>query len=282
MSQPPLFTRAFVWLALAQALQALSYASMILFPRYLHHLEASRTEIGLIMAAGSVGGLASRPVVGWALDTVGRKRTLWIGTVLVVASMLSVGWITRIDGAVVALRVVFGAGVGALFTGYFTLASDIIPSSRRTEGIAIFGIAGLIPLLINPFADELGVAPMDLRWFLPLTGAVVALSMPLLALVEVPPMSQGHGGREESESTTTSVWDALTARPLWSAWLATAVFAGMVTVFMTFLSVVVEQRGVGRPGDPWITYAFGAIGVRMFGATLPDRVGRGRVLGAAM
>ena len=46
-------------------------------------------------------------------------------------------------------RVLMGIGAGALFTGYFAWAGDIIPEERRTEGIALFGVSGLLPLALN-------------------------------------------------------------------------------------------------------------------------------------
>jgi len=33
-----------------------------------------------------------------------------------------------------------------LFTGFFTFATDVIPANRMTQGIGLFGIAGMIPL----------------------------------------------------------------------------------------------------------------------------------------
>ena len=84
---PPLITRPFLLLLLAHFLQSLGWTSMILLPLYLDALEASRAEIGAIVAAAQIGGLVSRPAVGWALDTMGRKPTLIIGTVIAVIGM---------------------------------------------------------------------------------------------------------------------------------------------------------------------------------------------------
>jgi MFS family permease len=271
-----LVTRPFVLLVLAHFLQALGYASMLLLPLYLQHLGASRTEIGTLMATSAIAGLLTRPAVGWALDTLGRRSTVIAGTIMTTLAMVLIWPVTSIGAAIYIERVVFGVGVGALFTGYFTFAADIIPASRRTEGLALFGVSGLLPLLINPFADRIGIAPPDLRWFLPAVGGVIALSMlPLLFLKEP------RAVKTEPKSMRQAL-GALRKRALWPVWWASVVFAAMVALFMTFATVAAEGRGVETPATLWLSYAAGAVCVRIFGGRLPDRVGPSNLVAPAL
>ncbi len=267
-----LIDRPFLALIAAHFLQALGYCSMLLLPLYLDWLGASRTEIGGIMATASVGGLASRPLVGWALDVLGRKPVLVVGTFVLVAGMAMVFAVTSVGPLVYLMRIIVGLGAGALFAGYFTFASDRIPASRRTEGLAIFGISGLAPLIVNPFADQIGIAPEDLRWFLPVVGVIVASS-----LVFLPMVPEVKADRSAAKVTVQSVRVALGHRSLWPVWLATGVFAGLVSVFMAFATVAAEGRGVENPAMVWLSYAGGAVLVRLVGAKLPERVGTGKV-----
>jgi MFS family permease len=268
MGQPPLLTAAFAWLTLAHFLQALGWSTMLLLPLYLAHLGASRAEIGAVMGFSAMGGLALRPVVAVALDRFGRRPTLVVGTFLVAGSMGlialvdDVGWLIRVQ------RVLFGIGTGALFTGYFTAAADIIPTARRTEGIALFGISGLAPLAINPLAQLAGVDAPSLRIFLPAAGALVLLSLVPLTRLRLPPL-----GAPPEPLTIAAFVRAISRPALAPVWLATWAFAAMVALLMAFLTVSAASRGVGRPALVWLTYAAGAIGVRAFGARLPDRLG---------
>ena len=262
-----LITRPFLLLVSAHFLEGLAYASMLLLPLYLQHLRASRTEIGIIMATAAVSGLVVRPFVGWALDRLGRKPTLMVGTITVAVAMGLIGAIDRIGPLIYLQRALFGIGEGALFTAYFTFAADLVPTSRRTEGLALFGISGLVPLLVNPLSDRIGIASPDLRWFLPLVGVAVVLSLGILwVLPEKPVALEGLPPMREALR-------ALRRRPLWSVWLATVAFAGLVAVFMTFATVAAEQRGIERAPSLWLTYALGAVAVRLLGARLPDRLG---------
>ena len=264
---PRLFTLPFGLLTAAHFLASLSFASMLLLPLYLAHLGADRTEIGAIMAAAAIGGLLSRPLVGAGLDVLGRKTTLIIGHLLALAGLMLVWFVVDIGPTTWTMRILFGIGEGAMFAGYFTFAADLIPPSRRTEGIALFGVSGLLPLTVTPIAALVGISPPDLRWFLPVVGLVVGASALLLLPIPEPKVAS------QQRPSLRGALRALRAPPLWSVWLATIIFAGMVGLFMSFSTVVAAQRSVDFPTGLWLTYAGGAAGVRLIGAKLPDRVG---------
>jgi MFS family permease len=272
-----LFTAPFVLITVAHLLQALGYTSMLLLPLYLVHLGASRAVIGAVMGSAAIGGLALRPLVGWALDRLGRKPTIIAGTLVTTAGMGLLWAVVDVGWEVYTARILVGIGTGALFTAYFTLAADIVPESRRTEGIALFGITGLIPLIVNPLAGEVGVTPPDLRWFFPLMGLVVLSSLAALVLIEEPERSA-----PATPHTVGQVFHALSARPLIPVWLATTIFSGLVAVAMAFATVTAEARGLTRPALLWWTYAGGAACIRLFGARLPDRLGTHNIVSPAL
>ena len=277
LKEDKLLTMPFILLTIGHFLQALGYSSMLLLPLYLDHLQANRTEIGMIMAIASVGGLSMRPAVGWALDAWGRKKTLIASTAMLVFGMLLIYFVQDLGPTVYLVRILIGIGVGGLFTGYFTFAADIIPVSRRTEGIALFGISGLVPLLILPFSSGMGIEPADLRWFFPLVAVVIAGSFPALMALSEPEREERQGGFSWRKAIK-----ALSGATLWSVWIATAIFSMMVAIFMTFTTVSAENRGISDPLWFWGMYAFGAVCVRLFGAKLPDRLGPANLVAPAL
>ena len=241
---------------------------MLLFPLYLAHVGASRSQIGAVMGAAAVGGLLMRPLIGWGLDRWGRKPTLFVGTVIAGLAMFAVGLIDGVGVAAYAVRFVFGLGVAALFTGYFTFCTDLVPAARRTEGIALFGISGLLPLLVNPAAEHFGVRAADLSWFLPVIGVVM-----LLSLIPLLPISEPKRVGSHAPPGPKEVLRALRRRELWPVWLATCIFASIVMLTGTFATVAAEARGIDRPATYWLTYAGGSVFVRLIGARLPDKLG---------
>ncbi|MCB9523348.1 MAG: MFS transporter [Myxococcales bacterium] len=268
MSRPPLVTRAFGLLVAGHFLQAVGYSSMLLLPLYLAALGATRAQVGGAMAVASIGGLVLRPPAGWAIDAVGRRPTVVAGTLsLAVGSALLVG-VTSIGPLLWASRLLVGVGAGTLFTVYFAFAADVIPASRRTEGIALFGVSGLAPLAVNPLVGDLNIAPLEIRWIYPVIAGLVLLSMwPALRVPEPDRPTDGAG------PPPASVLATLGARPLWSVWAATTTFSGMVALFMAFATVAAADRGVPDAARLWYGYAGAAVAVRLVGAGLPDRVG---------
>lgn len=277
MTRPPLVTRDFLLLVGGHFLQALGFSSMVLLPVYVAYLGASRAEIGAIMAVASVGGLVLRPLAGWALDAVGRRPTVVGGTVMLAVGMALIGLVDRVGPLIYLARVAMGIGAGTLFTAYFTFAADLIPAERRTEGIALFGVSGLVPLIINPVADGLGVSAPDLRWFFVGVGGVVLLSLVFVLALREPPHDRAARPRG-----LRSVQSALVRRSLAPVWFATVVFAGLVALYMAFSVVVAKARGIEDPASMWFTYAAGAAGVRLFGGRLPERLGPRNLVAPAL
>lgn len=269
----PLLTPAFLRLMGAQALQSLGYASMILFPRYLDAIGATRAQVGMVMASTAVGGLLTRPLVGRALDRLGRRPTLTAGTLALALGMAALGTITSVGPAAVLAAGVVGIGTGTLFTGYFAFASDLVPATRRTEGLALFGVAGLLPLAVNPLVTRAGLDPLSVRWFMPVVGLSVLAS--LLLLRGVPEVAVR---RAVPEAAPTSLVRVLSRRSLWSVWLASVVFSGMVAAFMAFAVVVAEHRGLPDAVDVWLAYALASVSVRLVGSWLPQAIGPARLL----
>ena len=296
-SDPPLLTRDFLLLLAAHLLQALGYSSMLLFPVYLDHLGASRSELGTIMATAALSGLVFRPAMAWALDSLGRKPTVLIGTAFLTTGMALIGWIDDLGVVVYIDRIIIGIGVAALFTGYFTWASDLVPVTRRTEGLALFGASGLLPISLNAFAHEFVFDPASLRLFFPVLGGMIAVSFVFVALIPEPrktgrssePSVHSRPGATDDDAPDYRLRDvirALSRTPLVPVWLATFCFSALVAVFMTFATVTAESRldslvqsGAHDPGfltqpaSLWLPYALAAISVRLFGSRFPDRIG---------
>lgn len=277
MAQDKLFTRDFNFLMVAHFCQALGFSSMLLFPLYMDFLAASRSEIGAIMAASAVGGLVARPWIAWALDHYGRKRTLVAGTLVMGTSMWLVYGIGGVDPVAFGMRMLFGVGAGTCFSGYFAFAADLIPDSRRTEGLALFGVTGLVPLLVNPISGQIISDPSDIQWFLPAIGGVVLISLIPLLLVREP---QGISGRRPWR--IREVLGSLRSKPLVPVWFISFAFSGLVAIFFSFATVSATDRGTDNPTHIWYMYALGAAVVRITGAKALDRVGPANLVAPAL
>lgn len=274
--QERVLTRDFGLVTAAHFLQALGYASMVLLPVYLDHLDASRTEIGLIMASASLSGLLARPGVAWMLDHVGYRATVVAGTLTLSLGMVSFFFVRDVGWQALLARMAVGVGTGSLFTAYFALASRIVPASRRTQGLALFGISGLVPLVVNPLAQSWGIAPVDLRLFFPVIGVAT-----LLSLVPIVPLRNPKSEGPVERPTWQATLRALRQPALRPVWLATIALAGFAASFMTYVTVVAAARDVPNPSSLWFAYAGGAALVRLGFGGVAERMGPSRLVAPA-
>src|SRR5262249_12452322 len=115
---------------------------------------ASELRIGQVMGLGLAAAVLTRPFAGHLLDVLGSRRTLLGAGLVNLAAILLLVPVRAIGAPLLALTVLHAVAVGALFAGYFTYAAHIVPLERRIEGVAMFGVAGMLPNGLAPPLSE--------------------------------------------------------------------------------------------------------------------------------
>jgi len=121
-----------------------------LLPLYLSEtFGATKDVIGLVLSGYTVMALCSRPMSGYIVDRFDRKTVLLVFYLLFFvffAGYLAVS--TLLLFAVV--RTLHGAPYGSLTVANSTMAIDVLPSSRRNEGIGYYGLSNNLAMAIAP------------------------------------------------------------------------------------------------------------------------------------
>jgi MFS family permease len=272
VESPRFVTRTFVLCAAANFAQSLSFNLFLHFPGYLAQLGADEVQIGLIVGITAFAAIAARPPVGRIMDRHGRRGVILAGGVL---NVLACSLYLRVDAigpGVLAIRVLHGLAEALLFSALFTLAADLVPAARRTEGLAWFGVSGMLPVALAGLLGDALLARFDYSALFAtavgLASASLALSLPLR---EAPPLAHA---REPSRGFLSALGqrDLL---PLW--WIGTCFSLGVASVFI-FTKTFVMHTGIGSVGAFFSAYAGAALVVRVAAGWLPDRVGPTRVL----
>lgn len=171
MSLTRLWTKDFIFLAIANLLMAIAFYFMLpILPVYLvDKLGATRSEIGLVLSFYTIAALIIRLFSGWAIDTYGRKAIYLTAFFLFSLTFISYPFAYTI---LLFLLVRFSHGLtwGVLTTSSSTIAVDIIPSARRGEGIGIFGLSMTIGMAIGPMLAIFITG--DSRYFLLFISAI--------------------------------------------------------------------------------------------------------------
>ena len=267
-----LYTQRF-WLACAiHFTGAMSLAMFLLFPLFIRVVGGDDLTIGLVLGSGLAVSVAARPLIGMLLDRVGRRRVLLWGGVANAASFAPFLLVARPGGWLFGLATLHLLVGGALFAAYFTYAADLVPASRRVEGIAIFGIAGMAPNGLGPTLGEAIIARAGYpAFFLVATGfALVSLAL-TTRVREVGALphhrfARATGGRRE-------LWRLVTRGGLGPVMAATALFGAGINAAFYFVAPFTRDLGIAHAAPFFTAYASTTILLRFFGRRLPDRVG---------
>ena len=121
-----------------------------LFPLYLSEVfGATKDETGMVLSGYALTALLIRPFSGFFVDSFPRKVVLLVcyglfalffGGYLVAGSLLSF----------CIIRTLHGAPMGATTVANSTVAIDVLPSSRRAEGIGYYGLSNNLGTAIAP------------------------------------------------------------------------------------------------------------------------------------
>lgn len=121
-----------------------------LLPLYLNEtFGASESQIGLVLAGYTVATLLVRPFSGYIVDSFPRKTVLMI-TFAVFAAFFAGYLLAGTLLVFTIVRTLHGFPFGAVTVANSTVAIDVLPSSRRTEGIGFYGLSNNIATAIGP------------------------------------------------------------------------------------------------------------------------------------
>ena len=123
-----------------------------LLPLYLvERFDATKDVVGLVLSGYTLTALLARPFSGYLVDSFPRKRVLMVcfflfflffGGYLGASSLL----------LFTIVRTLHGAPFGALTVANSTVAIDVLPSSRRNEGIGYYGLSNNLAMATAPMA----------------------------------------------------------------------------------------------------------------------------------
>ena len=147
-----LFTRSYIFMCLANFLTAFSFFLLVpTLPFYLVDTFGLEPDIvGLVLSCYVVAVLCIRPFAGFIADMFPRKKVYVISYILF--ALAFVGYMFAFTDIImfIILRVLHGFAFGALNTTGNTLVIDIMPSSRRGEGLGYFGVTNNLAMAFGP------------------------------------------------------------------------------------------------------------------------------------
>lgn len=125
-----------------------------LLPIYLsERFGTTKDVIGLVLFGYTIAALVTRPFSGYIVDSFSRKKVLMVCFTIFLVFFF--GYIAAGSLLMFAIvRTLHGAPFGAVTVANSTAAIDVLPSSRRNEGIGFYGLSNNLAMA---FAPSIGI-----------------------------------------------------------------------------------------------------------------------------
>ena len=274
-ARPRLITAPFLVVTLATgAFFVFVGMAVTVLPRFIQNeLGGDGLAIGINLAVFSVAAIAARPTIARIGDRYGR-RTLMVGGALIAGAGAAATSFVHSIAALLPLRAFTGIGEAALFVGAATLIADLSPSDRRAEGASYFSLAVFGGLGIGPVIGEIVLG--DGRYQAVFLASAVACAIAALIALAAPNRVAGVATAAPTEGRRPGFHRAALVPGL-----VLACGIGGFAAFTAFLPTHAESLGMPAAG-PFVVYSVLCLGLRLFGARLPERIGLGNALTSAL
>lgn len=152
MVEEKLWNSNFIKVCIGNFLIKFSFTLIVpLLPLYLSEtFQASKDTIGIVLSCYTLMVILVSPFSGFIVDRFPRKIVLLLSNFLFFS--IFIGYIASGTLLMFAIfRTIHGAPFGTSIVSTNTLSIDVLPSSRRTEGISYFGLSNNVATALGPF-----------------------------------------------------------------------------------------------------------------------------------
>jgi len=261
-----LWTRSFILLSAGSLFLFTAFYLLVpTLPLYVKELGGTESHVGLAVGLFTLTGVVLRPFIGGFLDRYGRRMFLISGMAVFVLAM----WLYNGVGGVLALlilRMFHGTGWAISTTAGGTVAADLIPASRRGEGMGWFGMAMTVAMAVGPM---LGVSVLERGSFTGLfylATALSAFSLLFFLIARIPDVRPGT-------ARAFVFFDKSVLPVSIPTFFLAAAYGGVIT----YLPLFAESIRV-NVGAFFLVFAAALTASRPLAGKLADRYGEGRVI----
>ena len=261
-----LFTRSYRCILAANFLLFFGFWLLIpVLPFYLSEIfQADKTAIGIVLSCYTVAALCIRPFSGYLLDTFARKP-LYLLTYTLFTMMFGGYMLAGTLSLFILFRMLHGFSFGMVTVSGNTIVIDIMPSSRRGEGLGYFGLTNNIAMSVGPM----------IGLFLHDAGASYALifgcslTSCLLGLLSASAVKTSYKPPKAHEPISLDRFILLHGLPAGFSLLLLSIPYGMTT---NYVAMYAKQIGISASSGFFFTcMAIGMAISRLFSGRLVDR-----------
>lgn len=224
-----LWTKDFIFLSCSNACLFSGFHILIpTLPMFIAGFGGTDAQIGLIMGSFTFSAILIRLFTARGVNKLGKKNFLVAGILISLLATAFYYWATTVTLSL-SVRILHGFGFGIATTMYATIVSDIIPSSRRGEGMGYFGLGTTVMMALAP---ALGVWVADFYGFSVLFSIAVASQIAAFIWTKVFPVRIVETAAIDESSFWTRLFERKAVFPAFLS-LLLGICVGGVLSFIT-------------------------------------------------
>lgn len=271
MTKAPLYTKDFLLHCFSYLLMAISFYFLLpTLPTFVTDvLNESPDKVGYVIGIYALSALIVRPISGYAFDKYGRRKIFMIAMFCYAIVMASYGLAASFV-FLLFLRLVNGGFWGVVTTGGGTITSDLVPDSRRGEGIGIFGLSMTLSMAIGPLIGLQILKETGSYQTLFITaGVLCSLAVVMAFFVNHPKISN-----RDNKLSWETVFEPKVLKISMIMLLLAFPFAGI----MSFITLYAKELSIESTGMFFLIYAIGVAIIRPMTGKMMDKRGPGFVM----
>ncbi|MEC0297704.1 MFS transporter [Peribacillus frigoritolerans] len=246
------------------------YLLMVTLAIYaVNELDASTSEAGLISGIFIIGTLIGRLFIGRFIDSIGRKKTLFIGLIFFTLTTL-LYFVDLGIGFLLVNRLIHGMAMGMASTATGTIVAQIIPPTRKGEGIGYYSMSATLATAIGPFIGLFMAQNTSFQVIFSFCLALGIISLITAFLLYVPALKV-TAKVTESKGFKLSNFIEPKALPISIITLLLAFCYSSVLSFISFYAIEIDL--VNTASFFFVVYAVAVLLSRPFSGPLMDRKG---------
>jgi MFS family permease len=152
MNKTKLWTKDFINISLSNFFLFLTfYILLVTLPIYaLQEFDSNASQAGLMTTVFLLSAIISRPLAGQWLERGSNKKVLLTALIIFAAASLLYFFPNTVTGFLI-IRLLHGVGFGMATTAVGAIVADLIPGSRRGEGMGYFVMSTNLAMVLGPF-----------------------------------------------------------------------------------------------------------------------------------
>ncbi len=267
-----MWNKDFVLLIMSNFLMYITYYAVIsVLPIYLvSELHATKSQVGVVVAAYTIASVLIRPFSGFTLDRFSRRVVFLVA--LVIYTMLFAGYLVAITmTALILLRFAQGLTWGFTTISGSTIAVDIIPAPKRGEGIGYFGLSTTLGMSVGPViglfvCHHWGYTVMFV------SGLFISLASLVCAYFIHLPQQSREG--KHIPFRLNNLFDKKSIRPSLNVLIIMSTYGGL----LSFIALYGREIGIQNTSLFFLIFALGIASSRLAAGKTFDKKGPGKII----